>query len=209
MPDAHAVERGIDNLEKHIENIRAFGETPIVALNRHASDTPEELETVRSACETRGVPFAVTDHFARGGEGALELARTLMAQAEGASRPFRPLYDAKDPVSHKIRTVARKMYGARNVVFTAAAERDLAEIERHGFSQLPVCIAKTHSSLTDDPTRFGRPRDFDVTVRNIQINSGAGFLVVLTGDILRMPGMPHKPLAEFIDLQAGRITGLR
>jgi formate--tetrahydrofolate ligase len=138
VPDTHAVERGIDNLEKHVENIRAFGETPIVALNRHASDAPEELESVRSACETRGIPFAVTDHFSRGGEGALELARTLMAQAEGTSRPFRPLYDAKDPVSHKIRTVARKMYGARNVVFTAAAERDLAEIDRHGFSQLPV-----------------------------------------------------------------------
>ncbi len=208
-PDPEAVGRGLENLEKHVENIRAFGETPIVALNRHATDAPEEIECVRSACAARGIPFAVTDHFARGGEGALELGRTLMAQAEATSRPFRPLYDRSDPVTHKIRTVARKMYGARNVVFTAAAERDLAEIDRHGFSGLPVCIAKTHSSLTDDPARVGRPRDFDVTVRAIQINAGAGFLVVLTGEILRMPGLPRHPLAESIDLRAGRITGLR
>jgi len=208
VPDAVAVSRGIVNLEKHVENIRAFGEAPIVALNRHAGDTAEEIDAVRSACAALGVPFATSDHFAKGGEGALELARTLMAHAEASARPFRPLYAEGDPPTHKIRTVARRMYGARNVVFTKNAERDLAEVERLGLGALPVCIAKTHSSLTDDPTVYGRPRDFDLTVRAVQINAGAGFLVVLTGEILRMPGLPRRPLAESIDLQGGEITGL-
>jgi len=208
VPDAVAVSRGMANLEKHVENIRAFGEAPIVALNRHAADTAEEIEAVRSACGALGVPFAASDHFARGGAGSLELARTVVAHAEVHSRPFRPLYAPGDPATHKIRTVARRMYGARNVVFTKAAERDLAEIERLGLGTLPVCIAKTHSSLTDDPTVYGRPRDFDVTVRNVQIHAGAGFLVVLTGEILRMPGLPKRPLASAIDLRDGEITGL-
>jgi formate--tetrahydrofolate ligase len=208
VPDAVAVSRGIVNLEKHVENIRAFGEAPIVALNRHAGDTAEEIDAVRSACAALGVPFATSDHFAKGGEGALELARTLVAHAEASARPFRPLYAPSDPPTHKIRTVARRMYGARNVVFTRNAERDLAEVERLGLGALPVCIAKTHSSLTDDPTIYGRPRDFDLTVRAVQINAGAGFLVVLTGEILRMPGLPKRPLAESIDLAAGEITGL-
>jgi len=208
LPDAIAVARGVPNLEKHIENIRAFGEAPIVALNRHAGDTAEEIEAVHSACTALGVPFAVSDHYVKGGEGALELARTLVSHAEARARPFRPLYEPSDPPSHKIRSVARRMYGARNVVFTKSAERDLAEVERLGLGELPVCIAKTHSSLTDDPTIYGRPRDFDLTVRAVQINAGAGFLVVLTGEILRMPGLPKRPLATSIDLQDGEITGL-
>ncbi|HVP28253.1 MAG TPA: formate--tetrahydrofolate ligase [Myxococcota bacterium] len=207
-PDAVAVGRGIPNLEKHVENIRAFGESPIVALNRHGGDTAEEIDVVRAACSSLGVPFAVSDHFAKGGEGALDLARTVMSHAESRSSPFRALYAPGDPPTHKIRTVARRMYGARSVIFTKAAEHDLAEVERLGLSKLPVCIAKTHSSLTDDPKIYGRPRDFDLTVRGIQINAGAGFLVVLTGDILRMPGLPKRPLAERIDLRDGEITGL-
>jgi formate--tetrahydrofolate ligase len=208
-PSPAAVEEGLANLEKHVENIRAFGEPPIVALNRHPEDTDDEIAVVRARCEALAVPFAVSDHFARGGEGALDLARTLAWHAEGKSAPFRPLYDWKEPVPHKIRTVARRMYGARNVVFTPAATRDLEDVERLGYAGLPVCIAKVPSSLSDDPKRTGRPRDFDVTVRGIQVNAGAGFLVVLTGDILRMPGLPKRPLAESIDLVDGEITGLR
>ncbi len=207
-PDPAAVGRGLANLEKHVENIRTFGESPIVALNLHEGDTAEEIEVVRSACLGLGVPFAVSDHFAKGGRGALELARTVVSHAESRSSPFRPLYAPGDPPTHKIRTVARRMYGARNVLFTKAAEHDLAEVERLGLSALPVCIAKTHSSLTDDPKIYGRPRDFDLTVRSVQINAGAGFLVVLTGEILRMPGLPKRPLAEHIDLRDGVITGL-
>ena len=207
-PDPAAVARGLANLEKHIENIACFGERPIVALNRFAADTPAEIETVGARVAALGVPFAVSDHHARGGEGALDLARLVVARAEASERPFRPLYDPRSPVREKIATVARTMYGAAQVVFTPAAARDLADVERLGYAGLPVCIAKTHSSLSDDPARLGRPRDFEVTVRAIQVNAGAGFLVVLTGDILRMPGLPRRPLAEAIDVREGEIVGL-
>jgi formate--tetrahydrofolate ligase len=196
-------------LDKHVENIRLFGEPPIVALNRFSGDTDEEIQTVRARCTQLGVPFAVSDHFACGGEGAIDLARTVMEHAEKRSRPFRPLYDWSQPVTEKIRAVAEKMYGARDVIFTKTAERDLRDIERLGYGKLPVCIAKTQASLSDDPKRQGRPSNFEVTVRNIQINAGAGFLVVLTGDIMRMPGLPRVPLATAIDLDGDRITGLR
>ena len=206
--DAAAVERGLPNLEKHIENIAHFGEQPVVALNRFATDSDAEIAVVRRRCEQLRTPFAVADHFARGGAGALDLARTVIAHAEQRSRPFRPLYDWKQPLPDKILAVAQKMYGARAVVLSKAAERDLSEIRRLGYEGLPICIAKTQSSLSDDPHLAGRPRDFDVTVRNIQISAGAGFLVVLTGDILRMPGLPRQPLAERIDLDGDHIVGL-
>ncbi len=207
-PDAEAVRAGLPNLDKHIENIRCFGEVPVVALNRFASDTDAEIAVVRDRCEALGVPFAVTNHHARGGEGALELARTVIAHAEKTPKPFRPLYDWKLPVVEKIRVVARKMYGAEDVQLTKEALRDLADVERLGYAGLPVCIAKTQSSLSDDPKLRGRPTNFDVTVRRIQINAGAGFLVVLTGDIMRMPGLPRKPAAETIDVVDGEIVGL-
>jgi formate--tetrahydrofolate ligase len=206
--DPDAVARGLPNLEKHIENIRQFGETPVVALNGFGTDTADEIAVVRQRCEELGAPFAASAHFARGGDGAVELARTVMAHAEQQSQPLRPLYDWNEPVPQKILAVARKMYGARNVLFTKTAERDLADIRRLGYDGLPVCIAKTQSSLSDDPKLAGRPRDFDVTVRAIQVNAGAGFLVVLTGDILRMPGLPRTPLAQSIDLQSEKIVGM-
>jgi formate--tetrahydrofolate ligase len=208
QPDPEAARRGLVNLDKHVENIRHFGESPVVALNRFADDTQEEIDIVRRHCDELTVPFAVSDHHARGGAGATELAQALMQQAERRSRPFRPLYALDDPVPEKILAVARKMYGARDVIFTKAAKRDLRDVERLGYAELPVCIAKTPASLSDDPKLRGRPEDFEVTVREIQINAGAGFLVVLTGDILRMPGLPRKPLAESIDLRDREIVGL-
>lgn len=207
--DPSAVEAGLPNLAKHIESIGHFGERPIVALNRFAGDTDEEVGVVRRWCEEQGVPFAVATHFADGGEGALELARVVLEEAEHHSDPYRPLYELEDSVAEKIHAVATAMYGARDVEFTRAAERDLHEIERLGYADLPVCIAKTHSSLSDDPKLRGRPHDFELTVRNIELNAGAGFLVVLTGDILRMPGLPRRPLALDFDLVAGEIVGLR
>ena len=207
-PNPAAVARGLPNLEKHVENITCFGEQPVVALNRFAADADEEIEVVRRRCAELGVPFAVSDHHARGGAGAVDLARAVMAHAEKQSCPFRPLYAWNQPVPDKILAVAQQMYGARTVVFTKAAERDLADIRRLGYERLPVCIAKTQSSLSDDPRLTGRPTGFDVTVRGIEINAGAGFLVVLTGDILRMPGLPHQPLAESIDLQGDTIVGV-
>ncbi len=208
-PDPASVESGLPNLDKHIENIQHFGESPVVALNRFSDDTDEEIEVVRRRCAELGVPFAVSDHHARGGEGAVDLARAVCEHVEPDARPFRPLYDWTESVPDKITKVARKMYGAGEVVFTAAAQKDLRTIEKHGYADLPVCIAKTPASLSDDPKRRGRPSGFDVTVRAIQINAGAGFLVVLTGDIMRMPGLPRTPLAASLDLRNGEIVGLR
>ena len=207
-PDPAAVARGLPNLTKHVENIGHFCEPPVVALNRFASDTEEEIEVVRAHCRALGVPFAVSDHHARGGEGALELARTVIAHAEKTSDPFCPLYLLEDPVTDKIRKVAQAMYGAEGIVLTREAKRDLRDIERLGFQELPICIAKTQSSLSDDPRQRGRPQGFTVTVRSILPNAGAGFLVVLTGDIMRMPGLPRRPQAESIDVVDGCIIGI-
>lgn len=207
-PDAGAVGRGLTNLEKHIENIRLFGEVPVVALNRFAVDSSAEIEVVAQRCAELGVPFAISDHHAKGGAGAEDLARAVREHAETTSQPFRPLYDWGDPVVGKIEAVAKGVYGAAGVVLTKSAQRDLREIERLGFAGLPICIAKIPGSLSDDPKLRGRPTGFEVTVRNIQVNAGAGFLVVLTGDILRMPGLPSAPRAEMIDVEDGRITGL-
>ncbi|HEB89735.1 MAG TPA: formate--tetrahydrofolate ligase [Deltaproteobacteria bacterium] len=207
-PDPEAVRRGLPNLEKHLESIRCFGENAIVAINRFAADTREEIDVVRSFCGESGVPVAVSEHHARGGEGAEALARLLLRHAETVQRPFRPLYDWEDTVEDKILAVARHMYGAGGVAYTRQARRDLAEIERLGYARLPVCIAKTPGSLSDDGRLRGRPRDFEIVVRKLQINAGAGFLVVLTGDIMRMPGLPKHPLAESIGVVGDRIVGL-
>jgi len=209
-PSPGSVERGLPNLEKHVESIRNFKKRPVIALNRFGSDTAEEIEVVKAFCEGHGLPFATASHFENGGEGALELAKLVIATVASDDQPFQPLYPLDAPVADKIRAVAQKMYGADDVAFTKSAEKDLRDVERLGFAGLPVCIAKTQSSLSDDPKLGGRPRDFEVTVRNIQINAGAGFLVVLTGEILRMPGLPRAPQALNIDLDAsGEITGLR
>ncbi|MDJ0868772.1 MAG: formate--tetrahydrofolate ligase, partial [Myxococcota bacterium] len=185
--DPEAVRRGLPNLDKHVENIRHFGEVPVVALNRFGDDDEDEIEVVRARCAELGAPFAVSDHHERGGAGAEALARVLVEHAEAHATPFRPLYDLEQSVPEKILAVARTMYGARDVVFTRQAERDLRDVRRLGYEGLPVCVAKTPASLSDDPKLRGRPDDFEVTVRSVQINAGAGFLVVLTGDILRMP----------------------
>jgi formate--tetrahydrofolate ligase len=207
-PDPGAVAGGLPNLEQHVENVRRFGKVPVVALNRFASDAAPELDLVRARCDELGVSCALSESFARGGEGALELARCVAEQAERGSPPFRPLYSLADPVVEKIRTVACTLYGARGIELAPGARRDLETLERLGHAGLPVCIAKTPASLSDDPRRRGRPRGFDVSVRAIRIAAGAGFLVVLTGDLLRMPGLPRRPRAESIDLRNGEITGL-
>jgi formate--tetrahydrofolate ligase len=206
--DPEAVRRGLPNLEKHLESIRCFGESPIVAINTFAADTAEEIAVVRERCEALGIAVAATDHHARGGEGAEELARVLLQHAEASTVRFRPLYDWSDGVKDKIAAVASTMYGASAVSYTKKAQRDLKEIESLGYAGLPVCIAKIPGSLSDDPKLRGRPRDFEITVRGLQVNAGAGFLIVLTGDIMRMPGLPRRPLAESIDVKKGQILGL-
>lgn len=208
QPDPEAVRRGLANLEKHIENIRHFCEPPVVALNRFAGDTDPEVTVVQHYCQQAAVPFAITDHFARGGKGAVDLAHAVIEHAERSSAHFCPLYDWDAPVPEKILVVAQKMYGARQIEISTDAKRDLKDIERLGYANLPICIAKTEKSLSDDPKLRGRPGGFDVTVERIFINAGAGFLVVMTGDIIRMPGLPKRPQAESIDVRDGEITGL-
>ena len=207
-PDPAAVERGLGNLRKHIENIRAFGEKPVVALNKFHTDTDDEIAVVRQACEEMGAPFAVSDIFANGGEGGKELAETLVAHAEHKDSPFKPLYDWSEPIKAKIDRVARTMYGASDVTYTKPAERELKRIEKFGYAGLPICMAKTPTSLSDDPKVAGRPQDFEVTVRNFIVSAGAGFVVPLLGDIMRMPGLPRVPQATRMDLVDGEIEGL-
>ena len=207
-PDVEAVRLGLPNLEKHLESIRRFGKRAIVAINRFGADTEGEILVVQQRCEELGVPVALTDHHERGGEGAKDLARLLVAQSQEPTTPFRPLYDWSDGVEDKILAVARAMYGADAVSYTKKARRDLRELIDLGYAGLPVCIAKVPGSLSDDAKLRGRPRDFEITVRGLRINAGAGFLVVLTGEIMRMPGLPTHPLAESIDVEEGRIVGL-
>jgi formate--tetrahydrofolate ligase len=207
-PDAQAVRRGLENLDKHIENVDQFNKQPVVALNRFHADTEEEIALVRERTAQHKVRFAESRHFAEGGEGAVDLARQVMDAAQG-SKPYKPLYDLDMPVVDKIRAVSLGMYGASDVAFTKDAAKDLRRIEELGLTNLPICIAKAPSSLSDDPLLHGRPRDFQVTVRNIQVNSGAGFLVVLTGEIMRMPGLPRRPIAERVVFHPdGRIEGI-
>jgi formate--tetrahydrofolate ligase len=207
--DPDAVAAGLPNLEKHIENIAHFGQHPVVALNRFHKDADEEIAVVEQFCREREIPFALGDHYTLGSEGAVEIARAVREVAQRKESRITPLYSLEDTVPEKISAVARSMYGASDVAYTKTAERDLQLVERLGYTGLPVCIAKTQNSLSDDPKLRGRPRDFQVTVRGIQINAGAGFLVVLTGEVLRMPGLPKVPQLAHIDLQGGEIVGLK
>jgi formate--tetrahydrofolate ligase len=199
QPDTDAVRGGLENLDKHIESVAHFNKFPVVALNRFADDTDEEIAIIRERAEAHGVAFAETRHFAEGGKGAQDLAREVMKSIE-QNKPFRPLYELEDTLYEKVHKVCKEMYGANDVAFSKEAEKDLIIIRNLGLSKLPICIAKAPSSLSDDPTLHGRPRDFQVTVRNIQVSAGAGFLVILTGNIMRMPGLPKRPKAEQVEL---------
>jgi formate--tetrahydrofolate ligase len=208
-PDPAAVERGLPNLHKHIENEELIKGAPVVALNRMASDTEEEIAVIRKACEQRGITLAVCEHYAHGPEGALDLARAVIERSKRGAPRFRPLYPLEASIPDKIKAIATSMYGADDLAFTREAESDLRDIEKLGYSHLPVCIAKTPASLSDDPALRGRPRDFEINVQGLYVNSGAGFIVVITGDIIRMPGLPKAPRAEHIDLDRdGNVIGL-
>mgnify|MGYP000032352513 CR=1 FL=1 len=206
--DLQALLEGLDNLDKHVESVELFKKHPVVALNRFASDTDAEVAMVRDRCIALGVSFAETTHHADGGKGSIALAKAVMESVD-KNLPFQPLYDLNLPVVDKVRAVCKAMYGADDVAFTKDAEQDLKHVEMLGLTDLPICIAKAPSSLSDDPELHGRPRGFEVTVRQIQINAGAGFLVILTGKIMRMPGLPKKPAASNMRLQKnGVIEGL-
>lgn len=208
-PDVEAVKRGIVNLEKHIENIKQYGLPLVVAINAFAQDTPEELEAIRSHCAAHGVNVALSEVFAKGGEGGIELAKEVVALATSGKADFKLLYGEELSLKEKIESIAKKIYGAVGVNYTKEANNALKDFEKMGYGHLPVCMAKTQYSFSDDPALLGRPEGFEITIKNCRIAAGAGFVVVLTGDIMTMPGLPKVPAAEKIDVSDdGVISGL-
>ena len=204
-----ALSIGIANLEKHVENIQKFGVPLVVAINRFPQDTMAELELVREKCEAMQVKVALSEVWAKGGEGGLELAEKVISLLEGEQSNFRFLYDQALPIKEKIELIAREVYGADGVNFSSQALKQIKRYTELGYAQLPICMAKTQSSISDDPALRGRPSGFTVSVREINLSAGAGFLVPLTGPVLTMPGLPKQPAAEAIDIDAdGRISGL-
>jgi formate--tetrahydrofolate ligase len=208
-PNPGALRNGLCNLEKHIENIKMYGLPGVVSINRFSADTPEELQIVIERCKELGVRVAVNEGWEFGGAGVQELAKEVVAAVESCTGPYRPVYDWNDSVEYKIEAVAKKIYGAGSVVFAPQAKSDIKRIERLGLGKSPICIAKTQSSFSDNPKLLGRPSGFELTVREIEIAAGAGFVVPILGEMLRMPGLPKVPSAEKIDIdEQGRISGL-
>ncbi len=204
-----ALKRGIVNLEKHIENIQKFGVPVVVTLNSFTSDTEAEYAYIKHFCEDMGCEFALSEVWAKGGEGGVALAEKVLETLEQKQSCFKPLYPDDMPLKDKIATVAAEIYGADGVTYAPAAEKALKRITEMGFGGLPVCMAKTQYSLSDDQTKLGRPTGFSINVRDAYVSAGAGFVVALTGSIMTMPGLPKKPAAESIDVdESGRITGL-
>ena len=198
--DVAAMVKGLSNMEKHLENIRKFGQSCVVAINHFPTDTAEEVAALKKHCKMLGIEAVESKPFSDGGKGCTELATVVRDLVAKCEPKFTPLYDWNDSIESKIATVAREMYGAQAVDYTARARRDREHLEKAGFGKLPVCIAKTQQSLSDNPALLGRPKDFLVTVREIQLAAGAGFVIPITGEIMRMPGLPKEPMAYRFDL---------
>ena len=204
-----ALAAGISNLEKHMENLHKYGVPVVVALNAFVTDTEAEVAFVREFCQARGCEFALARVWEKVGEGGISLAEKVLHTLETKESHFRPLYDENLPIREKIGTVAREIYGAGAVVYTGNAGKQIDRLEAQGYGNLPVCMAKTQYSLSDDPALLGRPEGFTLTVREVYVCAGAGFLVALTGTVMTMPGLPAHPAAYDIDVdETGRITGL-
>lgn len=204
-----ALKRGIVNLEKHIENIQKFGVPVVVTLNSFTSDTEAEYEYIKHFCEQRGCEFALSEVWAKGGEGGIALAEKVLETLEKKQSNFKVLYPDEMSLKEKIGTIAAEVYGADGVTYAPAAEKALKRITEMGYGNLPVCMAKTQYSLSDDQTKLGRPTGFKINVRDAYVSAGAGFVVALTGSIMTMPGLPKRPAAEGIDVdESGKITGL-
>lgn len=207
--DISSLEKGFANLDKHIENMKYFGFNPIVAVNRFDSDTGAELDLLIKHCKSQNVKVAINESWAKGGEGAVELAGKVLESVEVCQDCFKPLYDLSWPFEEKIEIICKKMYGADHVEYTVKAKSQLDKIDRLGLGHLAVCIAKTQKSLSDDQNKRGRPQGFTIKIREVELSSGAGFIVPIAGTIMRMPGLPVNPSAEVIDIDAdGKITGL-
>lgn len=204
-----ALEKGFANLEKQVENIQKFGVPLVVAINRFPTDTEGELKLIEEKCKAMGVEVALSEVWAKGGEGGIALAEKVLSLIEKEQSNFHVLYDEKAPIKDKIRTIATEIYGAEGVTFTKEAESAIAKLEELSLDKMPVCMAKTQYSLSDDPNLLGRPTGFTVTVREVRVSAGAGFIVALTGEIMTMPGLPKRPAAELMDIdENGVITGL-
>lgn len=207
-PNVEALKKGLCNLDAHIDNLKHFGPEIVVSLNHFATDTDEEIEVIRARCAEKGVRFAVCDGFIKGGEGAIELAKAVMDAASGENKPLHFTYEADDDVVTKLEKLAVNVYGAKDIELSAAAKKDLKQIQELGFDRLPVCVAKTPYSLSHEPTWLGAPKGFTLPVQRLILNAGAGFVVATTGAIMRMPGLPKQPAALHIDVVNGKIVGL-
>ena len=208
-PNLEAVKKGIVNLEKHIENLQTFGVPIVVTLNAFITDTEEETNYIKEFCEERGCEFALAKVWEKGGEGGLDLAKKVLDTLENKTSNFHPLYDVNLSIKEKVNEIATKIYGADSVTYSKAAAKAIAKITEMGYGNLPICMAKTQYSLSDDQTKLGRPEGFTINVREVYISAGAGFVVVITGAIMTMPGLPKKPAAFGIDIDSnGEITGL-
>ena len=204
-----ALQKGIVNLEKHIENLKKYNVPVVVTLNAFASDTQAEHEFIKKFCEERGCEFALSNVFMEGGQGGIELAQKVINSIENKKSDFKPLYDEKLSIKEKILTIAKEIYGAKGVKYTLNVEKEINNLNKHGYSELPICMAKTQYSLSDDATKLGRPNDFEITVRDMYVSAGAGFIVAITGSIMTMPGLSKNPAAYSIDVDDdGNITGL-
>ncbi len=208
-PNVEALKKGIVNLEKHIENMKSFGVPVVVAVNRFDTDSEEELNTVIDSCNKLGASCSLSEVFAKGGEGGLDLAEKVISAIENEKADYKPLYDVNDSIKDKINTIVTKIYGGDGAVYSAKASKQIARLEELGLDKKPVCMAKTQYSLSDNPKLLGRPENFKITVSNVRVSNGAGFVVVETGNIMVMPGLPKVPAANNIDVDAsGKITGL-
>lgn len=208
-PNTEAVKKGFCNLQKHIENLHKFGVPIVVTLNNFVSDTEEEVNYIKTQCEAMGADFAIAKVWEKGGEGGIDLANKVIEVLETKESNFHVLYDENDTIENKISIIAKEIYGADGVVIDPKAKKEIARLEDLGYDKLPVCIAKTQYSLSDNPALLGRPEGFKISVKEVRVSAGAGFIVVLTGNVMVMPGLPKIPAAENIDVDSeGHITGL-
>ncbi len=208
--NVEALEKGVVNLKAHVENMQRFGVPVVVAINRFPTDTDAELQVIDDTCKGLGVPYALSEVFSKGGEGGVELAKTVVdvIEANEGKNNYAPIYSLDMSIEEKINTIAKEIYGADKVVFTSKAIKSLKDIKALGGDELPVCIAKTQYSLSDDAKLLGRPTGFEITIRDLTLSNGAGFVVAYAGDVMTMPGLPKKPAAEGIDVENNTITGL-
>jgi formate--tetrahydrofolate ligase len=208
-PNVDALKNGLPNLQKHLENVLKFNITPVIAVNKFLTDSDEEIDVIRQFAKSENIKFAVAEVWAKGGKGALDLAQCVIDAVEEGKSNFKPLYTWDLPVTEKIETIAKEIYGASHVEYSALAKNHLKRIADLGLDKLPICMAKTQKSLSDNPDLLGRPKDFTITIREIEICVGAGFLVPITGTMMRMPGLPSHPSSEGIDVNDdGEIVGL-